>query len=41
MSTAGMLLLQDNEPVHTVQVAVDEAANSDFELLLFSPYSPD
>ena len=30
---AGMLLLQDNAPIHTVQVLVAEAVNCDFELL--------
>lgn len=38
---AGVLLLQDNAPVHTAQVAVAEAANCGFELLPHPPYSPD
>ena len=37
---AGVLLLQDNIPVHTAQVAVTEAANCGFELIPHSPYSP-
>uniref|UniRef100_A0A672ZDH7 Mos1 transposase HTH domain-containing protein n=1 Tax=Sphaeramia orbicularis TaxID=375764 RepID=A0A672ZDH7_9TELE len=38
---AGVLLLQDNAPVHTAQVAVAEAHNCGFELLPHPPYSPD
>uniref|UniRef100_A0A673AZF9 Tc1-like transposase DDE domain-containing protein n=1 Tax=Sphaeramia orbicularis TaxID=375764 RepID=A0A673AZF9_9TELE len=38
---AGVLLLQDNVPVHTAQVAVAEAHNCGFELLPHPPYSPD
>ena len=38
---AGVLLLQDNAPILTVQVAVAEAANFGFELLPYSPYSLD
>ena len=37
----GVLLFQDNVPIHTVQVAVAEADNYEFELLPHSPYSPD
>ena len=28
---AGLLLLQDNAPIHTIQIAVAEAANRGFE----------
>ena len=38
---AGVLLLQDNAPVHTSQVAVAQAATCRFELLPRAPYSPD
>lgn len=38
---AGVLLLQDNAPAHTAQVAVAEAAKCGFELLPHPPYSPD
>ena len=38
---AGVLLLQDNAPVHTAQVAVAEAERCGFELLPHAPYSPD
>ena len=38
---AGVLLLQDNAPVHTAQVAVTEAERCGFELLPHAPYSPD
>ena len=37
----GLLLLQDNAPVHTAQVAVAEATKCGFELLPHPPYSPD
>ena len=36
-----MLLLQDNAPVQTAQIAIDEAANFSFESLLHVPYSLD
>lgn len=38
---AGVLLLQDNAPVHTSQVAVASATKCGFELLPHPPYSPD
>jgi hypothetical protein len=37
----GVLLLQDNSPVHAAQVAEAEAANWGFELLPHPPYSRD
>ena len=38
---AGVLLLQNNVPIHTAQAAVAEAANCGFELLLHPSYLPD
>ena len=38
---AGVLLLQDNTPVHTAQVAMAPAANCGFELLPHAPNSLD
>ena len=38
---SGVLLHQDNMPIHTTHVAVTEAANFGFELLPTSPYLPD
>lgn len=35
-----VILLEDNALVHTAQVAVAKAANSGFELLSHSAYSP-
>lgn len=39
--TRGVLLLQDNAPAHTSQVAVTSASHCGFELLPHPPYSPD
>jgi hypothetical protein len=36
-----VLLLQDNAPVHKIQIVVDEAASCRFELLPHALYSPD
>ena len=36
---AVVFFLQDNTPVHTAQVAEDEATYNGFELLSHSPYS--
>ncbi|CAH1257192.1 SETMAR [Branchiostoma lanceolatum] len=38
---AGVLLLQDNAPVHTAHVSVAAATQCGFELLPHPPYSPD
>ena len=38
---AGILLLQDNAPAHTSQVAVNAATRNGFELLPHPAYSPD
>ena len=37
----GVLLLKDNAPVHTAQVAVAEAERRGFKRLPHAPYSPD
>ena len=37
MLEVGVILLQDNAPVHIAQVTVAEAANCGFELLLHHP----
>ena len=39
--TLGMLLFQDNMPIHTTQVTVTEATNCGFELPPNPHYSPD
>ena len=36
-----VLLLQDNAPAHTSQVAMTAAIECGFEILLQPPYSPD
>ena len=36
-----VLLLQDNAPAHTSQVAMTAATECGFEILLHPPYSPD
>ena len=38
---AGVILLQDNAPVHNSQIAVTTAAECGFELLPHPPYWPD
>ena len=40
-STRGVLLLQDNAPAHTSQVAMTAATECGFEVLPHPPYSPD
>jgi histone-lysine N-methyltransferase SETMAR len=37
----GVLLLQDNAPVHTAHIATTAARDCDFEVLPHPPYSPD
>ena len=37
----GILLLQDNAPVHTAKIAVEAAKKYSFRLLPHPPYSPD
>ena len=37
---AGVLLIQNNVPVHTAQLAISEATNCGFELLPFPSYLP-
>lgn len=37
---AGVLLHQDNMPIHTAQVTAAEPANCSFQLLPYPPYSP-
>ena len=39
--TLGILLLQDNVPAHTLQVAMTAATECGFEVLPHPPYSPD
>ena len=39
--TRGVLLLQDNAPAHTSQVAMTAATKCGFEVLPHPPYSPD
>ena len=39
--TLGVLLLQDNAPAHTSQVAMTAATECEFEILPHPPYSPD
>ena len=39
--TRGVLLLQDNVPAYTSQVAMTAATQGGFEILHHSPYSPD
>ena len=39
--TRGVLLLQDNAPVHTSQVAMKAATECEFAILPHPPYSPD
>ena len=39
--TCGVLLLQDNAPAHTSQVAMTAATECGFEILPHPPYSPD
>ena len=39
--TRGVLLLQDNAPAHTSQVAMTAATECGFEVLPHPPYSPD
>ena len=39
--TSGVLLLQDNAPAHTSQVAMTAATECGFEILPHPPYSPD
>ena len=39
--TRGVLLLQDNAPVHTSQVAMTAATECGFEIPPHPPYSPD
>ena len=39
--TRGVLLLQDNAPAHTLQVAMAAATECGFEVLPHPPYSPD
>ena len=39
--TRGVLLLQDNAPAHTSQVAMTAATECGFEVLPRPPYSPD
>ena len=39
--TRGVLLLQDNAPAHTSQVAMTAATECGFEVLPHLPYSPD
>ena len=39
--TRGVLLLQDNAPAHTSQVAMTAATECGFEILPHSQYSPD
>ena len=39
--TCGVLLLQDNSPAHTSQVAMTAATECGFEILPHPPYSPD
>ena len=39
--TRGVLLLQDNAPAHTSQVAITAATEYGFEVLPHPPYSPD
>ena len=39
--TRGVLLLQDNAPAHTSQVAMAAATECGFEVLPHPPYSPD
>ena len=39
--TRGVLLLQDNAPAHTSQVAMPAATECGFDALPYSPYSPD
>ena len=39
--THSVLLLQDNAPAHTSQVAMAAATECGFEILSHSPYSPD
>ena len=39
--TCGVLLLQDNAPAHTLQVAMAAATECGFEVLPHLPYSPD
>ena len=38
--TRGVLLLQDNAPAHTSQVAMSAAIECGFEILSHPPYSP-
>ena len=38
--TRGVLLLPDNAPAHTSQVAMTAATECGFEILLHPPYSP-
>ena len=38
--TSGVLLLQDNVPAHTSQVAMNAATECGFEILPHPPYSP-
>ena len=38
--TRGILLLQDNSPAHTMQVAMTAATECGFEILPHPPYSP-
>ena len=39
--TRGVLLLQENAPAHTSQVAITAATECGFEVLPHPPYSPD
>ena len=39
--TQGFLLLQDNAPAHTSQVAMTAATECGFEIIPHPPYSPD
>ena len=39
--TRSVLLLQDNAPAHTSQVAMTAATDCGFEVLPYHPYSPD
>ena len=39
--TCGVLLLKDDDPAHTWQVAMTTATECGFEILLHPPYSPD
>ena len=41
MLTRGVLLLQDNAPAHTSQVAMAAATKCSFEVLPHPPYSPE